>query len=536
MTALCRIAPLVVALGAATLVAAHAQQTVPERTGYSTTSSHADVLAFLDSLAARGAGIRVGTLGISTQGRRIPYVIAARPMVASPADARRSGKPVFYIQANIHAGEVEGKEAMQRLLRELTLGSLRSLLDSVVLIAVPIYNTDGNDAFGPGTRTRPGQNGPAVVGVRPNGQGLDLNRDYVKQEAPETRGSLALIAEWDPDLFMDLHTTNGSYHGYALTWSPGLNANTTAINSWIQDRALVAIRQRLRTRDRIETFPYGNFRNQDPDSLVLGWDTYESVPRFGSNLMGMSRMSILSEAYSNDPLQRRIDATFAFVVASMRYLAEHRSEAQRLLAASAIARPDSVAIRSTFAAPRRDTVIAELTRAAGEGTGGFSRRQRTGEMKAIVMPVVDRFVATRKERIPAAYVLDAQWIDVVERLTRQGIVVERLQAPWIGSTGRFTIDSAVIAPRAFEGHRMMRVEGRWGSAAADSLPVGTYIVPTDQRLGMVAAFLLEPASEDGYTTWNFFDRGIRVRGAHPVRRLDTLPPVPRVMIDSPGAR
>ena len=525
-----RLSGIIVTLCACLPLVTSAQQTVPERTGFTRTSSHADVLAFIDSLTARGAGIRVGTLGTSTQGRRIPYVIAARPMVSSPADARRSGKPVLYIQANIHAGEVEGKEAMQRLLRELTLGALRPLLDSVVLLAVPIYNTDGNDAFGPGERTRPGQNGPAVVGLRPNGQGLDLNRDYVKQEAPETRASLALITEWDPDLFMDLHTTNGSYHGYALTWSPGLNPNATPINAWIQDRALVDIRQRVRARHKVETFPYGNFRNQDPDSLVLGWDTYESVPRFGTNLMGMSRMSILSEAYSNDPLERRIDATYAFVVESMRYLVERNAESRRLLGATIAARPDSVTVRSTFAPPRRDTVIAEITRAAGEGGGGFARRQRTGEMRKIVMPVVDRFAATRRERIPVAYALDPQWTEVVERLRRQGVVVERLEAPWTGATSRFAIDSAVVAPRPFEGHRAMRVEGQWGTATPDSLPVGTFIVPTDQRLGMVAAFLLEPASEDGYTTWNFFDRGIRVRGTHPVRRLDTTPKAVRLMV------
>ena len=515
---------------ALTVSVANAQQTVPERTGYSKTSSHADVLAFLDSLVARDAGIRVGTLGVSTQGRRIPYVIAARPMVASPAEARRSGKPVLYIQANIHAGEVEGKEAMLRLLRELTLGSLKPLLDSVVLLAVPIYNTDGNDAFGPADRNRPGQNGPTVIGLRPNGQGFDLNRDYVKQEAPETRASLAFIAEWDPDLFMDLHTTNGSYHGYALTWSPGLNANVTAANAWVQDRALVDIRQRTRVRHKVETFPYGNFRNQDPDSLILGWETYESVPRFGTNLMGMTRLSILSEAYSNDPLERRIDATFAFVVESMRYLVEKRAEANRVLASTIAARPDSVAVRSTFAPARRDTVIAELTRTAGDGGGPFARRQRTGEMKRIVMPVVDRFMPTRREKIPAAYILDAQWTDVVERMRRQGIVVERIAVAAGTQSSRFVVDSAVIAPRPFEGHRAMRVEGRWTAPAADSLSVGTFIVPTDQRLGMLAAFLLEPASEDGYTTWNFFDRGIRVRGAHPVRRLDAVPAVPRTLV------
>ncbi len=507
-----------------------AQQTVPERTGFARTSTHAEVLAFLDSLAVRGAGLTVGEMGRSTQGRQIPYVIAARPMVATPAEARRSGKPVLYIQANIHAGEVEGKEALQALLRELSLGSLRSLLDSVIVLAVPIYNADGNEVLGSADRNRPGQNGPAVIGLRPNGQGYDLNRDYVKQEAPETRASLAFITEWDPDLFMDLHTTNGSYHGYALTWSPGLNANVTPANAWVQDRALPDIRRQTRARHAVETYAYGNFRNQDPDSLVLGWVTYESVPRFGSNLMGMSRLSILSEAYSNDTFERRIAATYAFLVETIRYMVGHREESRRVLTATIAARPDSVAIRSTFAPARRDTIIAEITRAAGDGAGPFSRRVRTGEMRRVVIPVVDRFMATRREAIPAAFVLDAQWTDVVERLRRQGIVVEQLDQPWTGSSARFVIDSAVVSPRAFEGHRTMRVEGAWAAPASDSLPAGTFLVPTAQRLGTVAAFLLDPASEDGYTTWNFFDRALRVRGTHPVRRMSSLPSVARTLV------
>src|SRR5690606_13622581 len=176
-------------------------------------------------------------------------------------------------------------------------------------------NADGNEAFGPATRNRPGQNGPDVVGLRPNGQGFDLNRDYIKQDAPETRASLAFITAWDPDAWMDLHTTNGSYHGYALTWSPGLNPNRTPANAWVQDTVLEQVRARLR-REGVATYPYGNFMDQTPDSLAKGWITYESGPRFGSNLMGMSRLSILSEAYSNDPFATRIASTRAFVVAT----------------------------------------------------------------------------------------------------------------------------------------------------------------------------------------------------------------------------
>lgn len=519
--------PLVLATAVAVSPLA-AQQTVAEREGR--TSSHREVLAYLDTLQGRGASLRVGVMGKSAEGREIPYVIAARPMVATPTEARRSGKPVLYVQANIHGGEVEGKEALQQLLRELTLGSLRPLLDSVILLAVPIYNTDGNDAFGPSTRTRPGQNGPDTVGLRSNGQGFDLNRDYVKQDAPETRVSHEFIAAWDPDLFMDLHTSNGSYHGYALTWSPGLNPNATPVNSWVQDTVLPAIRQRMRSRWSFETFPYGNFRNQNPDSLVQGWWTYESVPRFGTNLMGMSRASILSEAYSNDPFDRRIASTYAFVVETIRYFAENGATLRDRMTRTVAHRPDSVIVRSTFGPGRPDTVVAEITRASGAGSGGFSRRQRTGEFRAVAMPVIDRFVGTRSERIPAAYVLAPQWSEVVALLRRQGVVVERLTEAWAGPTERFTVDSATVA-RTFEGHRMVRVDGSWGGASPDSLPVGSYLIPTDQRLGMIAAFVLEPASEDGYSAWNYFDRGIRARQPHPVRRMQTLPSVPREVVD-----
>ncbi|HET7469043.1 MAG TPA: M14 family metallopeptidase, partial [Gemmatimonadales bacterium] len=303
-----------------------AQTTRAERTGYRETSTYADVLGFLDSLERAGAAMRVGALATSVEGRVVPWVLVSRPLVANPSEAHRSGKPVIWLQANIHAGEVEGKEAAQMLLRDLTRGPLRPLLDSLVLIVVPIYNTDGNDHWAPGEENRPGQNGPAVVGRNQNGQGLNLNRDYVKMEAPETRGAAALIEAWDPDVFVDLHTTNGSYHGYALTFAPGLNANATPARDYVRDRLLPAVRDRMRRRHNTATFWYGNFRNQDPDSLSQGWETYDGRPRFGTNWMGLrGKMAVLSEGYSNADFRSRVRATYDFVHEVLSDVAEHRA-------------------------------------------------------------------------------------------------------------------------------------------------------------------------------------------------------------------
>ena len=501
-----------------------AQQTTAERSNYEATSSHADVLAFLDSLTRAGAGFRRATLATSPRGREVPVVIASRPMVDGPAEAHRSGKPVIYVQANIHAGEVEGKEAAQMLLRDLTLGSLRPLLDSIVLLLVPIYNTDGNDAFGSGDRNRPGQNGPAVVGLRPNGQGLDLNRDYVKQEAPETRGAAALIAAWDPDVFVDLHTTNGSYHGYQLTYSPGLNANSPPANDWSRDRLLPELRRRMRERHQREVFWYGNFRNQNPDSLILGWETYDPRPRFGTNWFGLrGRVPVLSEAYSNADFKTRVGATYDFVLELLRFVAAERTTIKQL-SARAVPLPDSLTLRSDLAPPTLQDVIAEITEPAGDGAGSFARRKRTGVFRTIRMPVFDRFQATRKEAVPAAYFLPPEHAAIAELLRRQGIRVSRLTTAWEGTIESFRVDSVVANPAVFEGHREVRVEGTWQAREGGAAP-GWFFVPTSQRLGLLAAYLLEPESEDGFATWNHFDRDLRRGRDAPVLRVRQLPTV-----------
>ncbi len=506
-----------------------AQQTTAERSNFTRTSSHADVVGFVDSLARAGAGIRVGRLGESPQGRVLPYVVASRPLVSGPAEALRTGKPVLYIQGNIHAGEIEGKEAAQMLLRDLTLGPLRPLLDSVVLVVVPIYNADGNDAFGPGTRTRPGQNGPDTVGLRPNGMGLDLNRDYVKQEAPETRGAALLLDAWDPDLFIDLHTTNGSYHGYVLTYAPGLNPNSTPANDFIRDRFLPTVRERMRARHRQEVFWYGNFRNQDPDSLVLGWETYDPRPRFGTNWAGLrGRMAILSEAYSNADLRTRVGATYHFLVEILRLAVEQRATIRALNLAAERHRPDSVTIRSALGPPTPQEVIAEITERGDQGSGGFARRRRTGVFRTIRMPVFDRFVAARREAMPAAYLLPPQHAQVAALLRRQGVGVRRLRAAWQGSGEAFRVDSLSVDP-LFEGHRAVRVEGAWRQREVAASP-GWFLVSTDQRVGTFAAYLLEPASEDGLATWNFFDRDLRRGQDAPVVRVRTPIAVPAELL------
>lgn len=235
-----------------------------ERTNFTETSRYEDVGAFIDSLKLLGAKVHIGSIGRTALGRDLRYVIASRPLITSPAEARRLGRPVAYIQGNIHSGEVEGKEASLALLRDLLFDKNRNVLDSIVLIVQPNYNADGNEHVDTQSRNRGAQNGPELVGTRATSCGWNLNRDYVSADAPETKASLAMINRWNPDLFMDLHTSNGSMHAYALTYSPSLNPTAVTVRPYVVDTMFPVLRQRMRERHGFEVTDYGNFSRTRP--------------------------------------------------------------------------------------------------------------------------------------------------------------------------------------------------------------------------------------------------------------------------------
>lgn len=504
-----------------------------ERSRFAETSSYDDVQRFIDSLRTLGAKMTVGSIGRTTDGREIPFVVASRPVVATPTEARRLHRPIVYVQANIHGGEVEGKEALQALLRDLLFQEQYNVLDSIVLVAVPIYNADGNERLGPQQRNRSAQNGPALVGQRPNADTLDLNRDYIKAEAAETRASLAMFAAWEPDVFVDLHTTNGSYHGYALTYSPSLSPAALVTAPFTRDTLLPELRRRLRLVHRTEVFDYGNFVAQD--SVERGWFTYDHRPRFGTNYMGLrGRIAVLSEAYSHDPFPRRIGATYAFVYELLSLVAENgddildlSNEADRratgwgTLPASSPPIPIRAALPARPA--RREPVLVEQLAPTADTSvvteAGVPRGvRRTGRIRATTMPVYDRFVPTLGRRLPFAYALGPEHDAALRLLRLHGVVVERLDGEMATQVERFTVDSVVRAPRPFQRHTEVRLEGRW-SQETRTLPAGTVVVRTGQPLSILAAYLLEPESDDGLTTWNLFDAALRPGGVHPVMRV-----------------
>lgn len=501
-------------------------ETRPERTGYTETGRYDDIIEFLRAVDAASPRIHLTSFGYSYEGRSLPLAVVGTVKDARPESVLASGKTRVYIQADIHAGEVDGKEAMLALLRSLAAGEHASWLDSMVLLVAPIYNADGNERIN--LENRPGQHGPiGGTGQRANAQDYDLNRDYVKLEAPETRSLVALLNHYDPHVALDLHTTNGTHHAYYLTYEPPLHPDTApAIVELLREGLLPAATRAIRERDGWDLYYYGNVPG--PTWKVdRGWYASDHLARYSHNYIGLrNRFAILSESYAYLTFEERVRASRRFTEEVLDYVQLHGKEIRQ---AAADADRQSVAgeelaLRATYSksGEAAEILMGDVAEERNPYTGAVMLR-RLGVRKPELMPVFGTFRPTDTERAPKAYLIPATLDRVLERLQAHGIRSHRLGSSIMSRGERFRIASSVTAERAYQGHNERTLTGAWQAADLE-LPAGTVVVNLDQPLGRLAFHLLEPRSDDGFVTWNLVDDALQKAAFYPISRtFEELP-------------
>ncbi|HET6572003.1 MAG TPA: M14 family metallopeptidase, partial [Fimbriiglobus sp.] len=498
-----RLLVLVLCLVPVPAIAQDALRTVAERTDYRETSRHADVTRFCEQLAKHSPLVRLTDFGTSTEGRKLHLLVLSNPPVATPEEAAKSGKPVVLAFANIHAGEVDGKEAVLALARDLA--AEKSLLKKLVVLIVPNLNPDGNEKIDPKNRTS--QNGPtAGVGIRANAQGFDLNRDFIKLESPEIRGLVRLFDRWGPLLVVDCHTTNGSYHQYTLTYDgPRYPAADPRLVEAGQGKILPDLAARVKKATGFNCFGYGNFSRDK-----TRWETYPSSPRFSTQYLALrGQVGLLSESYTYAPFADRVKASYAFVRAAFDYAAEHADELTKLTADAAKPR-ERAALRTKTVAEAKGATALGYVETTKDG-----RRVRTDTPKDYPVTLVTKCEPTLEVDMPAAYLIPPGFPAAVETLRRHGIKLEELTEAVAVEGQAYTVTEAHKAKNEFQKHALVTLEVKPGKVK-QTVPVGSVVVPTAQPLGNLAAYLLEPQAEDGLAAWNFFDKGLAVGKPFPV--------------------
>jgi len=516
----CLLCALVAAFGPAPAaqegIPSQAPLTVAEASGFTATSRHADVVEFIQELQRLSPLVRVETLAVSAEGRELPMMVIGNPPPASPQELANDDRAVVYFQANIHAGEVEGKEATQMLARDIVLSDPPpAFLDDLVVLIVPNFNPDGNDKISP--ENRRSQHGPEQgVGVRHNGQNLDLNREGMKLESPEAQGLVGnALMRWDPVLFLDAHTHNGSYHEEPVTYTWGFNHNADqSIIRYQAEQMMPAIERMLRTEHDILSVPHGDFIDvEDPEK---GWIPAGPEARYLSNYVGLrNRLSLLNEQYPYVSFEDRVRGCYALLWSLLEYTSAHKdeivdlvTEADRLTVRRGL---DPAGESATFGI---DWDVRAIGSYAVRGyamqriptEGGRPRVEADFEDKRTYeIPYLADYYSTRSVALPYGYLLTVTAPDIEEKLLQHGLLVERLTAPAALEVETFTVSELESAERLFQGHLLRQAHGHYETTVME-FPAGTLFVTTAQPLGRVAATLLEPESNDGLLAWNFFDR------------------------------
>ncbi|HVN59437.1 MAG TPA: M14 family metallopeptidase [Bacteroidales bacterium] len=479
------------------------------------TSHDSDVVSFCKTIGLLGPYAHVGTFGKTAGGNDLMMVILSDPAISTPEEASKSGKPVIYIEANIHAGEVEGKEASMQLIREICFGQKSFLLKNQILIFCPNYNPDGNDRLS--STSRFSQDGsPELAGARVSGEGYDLNREGIKAEALESKALLkSIIVAWDPALFIDLHTDNGSWHGYALNYAPDfLTAGTPSTTAFISDSLLPAAAKSMLDRSGIPVFFHGYMNKKEGEQTT--YSTYSHLPRYLVNYEGLrNRMAILSETFSHDSFEKRILSNYLFLVSVLEYTGSHSKQIHDIVADADITTMKIIDNQAGILkkgvayhiAPAERTIDL-LTRETEEykDREGRTRRRPTGRLLWIQdVRHYNHFEPDIEATVPFGYIFPSELKAVAEKLMQHGIKVSLLEHSKKIEAEIFSITRYSREGKASYGnHFLVKAEGSFVRKNITA-PAGSYFVDMHQPLAWLAFYMLEPQSDDGLLLWNYFD-------------------------------
>lgn len=487
--------------------------TPAEAAQFRTTPSYAQTLAYLQRLQQTAPGkIKLETFGMTPQGRPMTVVIASDDGSFTPDAARAAHKAVVLVQAGIHPGEIEGKDAGLMLLRDIAVsGRYPHLLDHVVLIYIPVYNVDGHEHSSPYNRIN--QNGPESMGFRGQAQYLNLNRDYIKAEAPETLAWLKLWQTWLPDFLIDIHTTDGADYQYDLTWyTEDPHKLDPVIAAWqrkLMEQAIPAYEKLGHLASIYLEFKDG----RDPRK---GIENFGSGPRFSTGYAALqNRPGLLIETHMLKSYAVRVHAVYDLLRV---VLDEINRNPSGLLTATSQADADTVARTGDAHAQVPLTFKRDPAPTPFELKGyAFTQTHSDISNDSWIQYDPNKPVTYRIDNWngllpdvsvtpPVAYVVPGEWKAIIDKLDAHGIAYRRIGHPMkeVDATA-YRLDQPTWAARPFEGHLMLHSFTLHAHPVEVTLPAGSVIVPMNQRAANVAIELLEPQAPDSLLHWGYLD-------------------------------
>ena len=486
-------------------------QTLAEQTDYHKTWNYDDTIAFSKRLDKASDKIVYRSFGKSGQGRDLPLLIASDDGTFTPEAAHKKGKAIIFIQAGIHAGEIDGKDAGLALLRDAVITKTRpELLKDVVVLYVPIYSVDGHENSNPYMRIN--QNGPDEMGFRANATNLNLNRDYMKADAPETRGWLALWNEWKPDFFIDCHVTDGADFQYNVTYEYAhFQEVSPLLKNWMDEHFDGKVVPKVESEGNLLTH-YVEFAGRE---VTGGIATFIATPRFATGYTPLrNRIGLLIETHSWKPYRSRVRGTYDVLRYTIEEIAATKAS---LFDVNKKADAETVERGKTYDPSRRFPLTLDVTEKstpfAFKGleykiedstiSGGKMIVYGTKPLN-ITIPRYDEGRVVASVAPPLYYIIPPEWKDVIDVLQMHGVKFETIKKPMTVEVESYRLTQPKLATSSFE-NRVTLTCKQTPVTETRTYPVGSIIVPMAQDAANVAIHLLEPNGPDSFVYWGFFD-------------------------------
>ena len=501
--------------------------TPTEKSDFLTTPDYNETMTWFKKLAAASPLLTMVSIGKSVEGRNIYMIIASTEKNRIAAALKISTKPLLLVQAGIHSGEIDGKDAGMMLLRDIAFGNKKNLLNMVNLLFIPILSVDAHERSSP--YNRPNQRGPANMGWRTNAQNLNLNRDYTKLDTREIRAVVGVINEYDPLLYMDIHVTDGADYQYDITFGGyGLQGNSPGISRWLENTYKPSADKDLTANGHIpgQLLFAVNDRDFSAGNILTA-----GGPRFSDSYGNVRHMaSVLVENHSLKPFKQRVLGTYVLLESTIKLLAREGQSLKEITKSDKAIRDAKVPM--AWKVPQMKNAVSFETQSNLQNADTVSAvpdsliflGMASGILKSTVTnadyiewlgkPVTEK-IANYKgtEPIdfitrPKGYWIPASCDDVIERLKLHGIKMEVIKQPREVTVEMYRIEDAKFENEdhktlPFEGH--IQVSGTTKSETRKQLfAAGSVFISTDQPLGDLAMLLLEPASKDSYFSWGFF--------------------------------
>ena len=488
--------------------------TQAERTDFRETGRYEEVERLAKAFAAAfPRNIRTVTFGTTPEGRPMLALIASRDGTLEPKTAKARNRPVLLFQGGIHSGEIDGKDAGFLALRHLLDGTVPGdPLARVTVVFVPVFNIDGHERFGP--NHRPNQRGPESMGWRTTAQNINLNRDYVKADAPEMVAMLKLLQAWDPILYADLHVTDGAkfQQDIAVMVQPSLAGPEVLREVGLKISATLMADLTAGGHLPLWFYPAFDAADYPAAGLTFGF----APPRFSDGYWHFhNRFGVLVETHSWHDYKARVRATYDTLISLVHQAA---SSGPDWLSAAAEAdteakglagKPVTLTWKATDEARVIDFLGFEYQRVPSHISGQlWTKYDETKPvvwkipLRATLVPALQITAPEVGYIVPSAH---AAW--VAEKLDLHGIRYERLASarqPAPGELQTFRATKVTLAKESFEGRNGATVEGKWQNEGRE-IPAGSLLVPIRQPAARLVMQLLEPTAPDSFVSWGFFN-------------------------------